>query len=375
MKRLFIILAWFTFTYASAQDILIAVKKDSKWGYINTAETFVIPAKYDDAWPFYNDKAVVIENKTYGIIDTKGNWIVKPKAGTAKGDISAKRLVCSNDQGKWGALDLKGNTVVPFTYDMLSTFHYGMALTGMKAPNADLMHVNVIDTVGKPVITFDNIYLPAVSLLGPPVEKKIRDGYVSVLVEGDYGNVLTRSDKQHEGKDLYYALLDVRNKRLVNLKINSLAHEVTEGRFNMAIDGVSYSWSVPLAAEPVPSEAKFSFLSPAIYPFSGGVAAVEKDGKWAFVDKDGSVISETNLPVTDYVNRQPLYSGGYVIFVKSNDKGIYTDLRGIQRIPMEFDVLESFQLGAAVVMYKAKFGLIQKDGTWAIQPVYNNLRY
>jgi hypothetical protein len=372
MKPLFIILASFIFLRASAQDILIPVKKDSKWGYINTSETYVIPAKFDDAWPFYNDKAVVVENKTFGVIDTKGNWVVKPKPGAANGDLSGKRLVCTNEQGKWGASDLKGKTVVPFTYDMMSAFQYGMALTGIKAPNADLMRVNVVDTVGKSLIIFDNIYLPALSFL---TGKKIREGYVSVLVEGDYSKMLIPSDLKHEGKDLYYALLDIRNKRLVNLKIPSLLDEVREGRFNMAIDGISYSWSVPLPSEPVTSEAKFSFLSPAIYPFSGGVAAVQKDGKWAFVDKDGSLLSETNLPVTDYVNKQPLYSGGLVIFVKKNDKGIYADLRGIQRIEMEFEILDSFQLGAAVVKYNGKFGLIQKDGTWAVQPVYENLRY
>lgn len=357
---------------SSAQDVLIPVKKDSKWGYVTPAETFIIPAKFDDAWPFFNGKAVASENKSFGIIDTKGNWILKPTPGTANGDIAGKRLVCSNAQGKWGALDFNGNAVVPFTNDAMSAFQYGMAITGVKSSNADLLRINVVDTLGKPVITFDNIYLPAKSF---DAGKKIREGYVSVLVDGDYSKVLTASGTKLDAKDLYYALLDVRNKRLVNLKINSLNDEVREGRFNMAIDGISYSWSIPLTSEPVVSEAKFSFLSPAIYPFAGGVAAIQKDGKWAYVDKDGSLVSETNLPVTDYLNETPLYSGGLVIFIKKNGEGIYTDLKGIQRIAMEFEELQPFQLGAAVVKTKGKYALIQKDGTWAVKPVYEDLRY
>ncbi|MEJ0034421.1 MAG: WG repeat-containing protein [Bacteroidota bacterium] len=178
-----------------------------------------------------------------------------------------------------------------------------------------------------------------------------------------------------DGKDLYYGLLDVRSKQLVNLKINSLFDEVREGRLNLAIDGISYSWSIPLPSQPAANESKFNFLSPVIHPFSGGIAAVHKDGKWAFVDKDGSLVSETNLPATDYVNDQLLYSSGYVIFTKKNGDGIYTDLKGAQRIAMEFDELQPFQLGAAVVKSKGKYGLIQKDGTWAIQPTYDNIRY
>jgi hypothetical protein len=247
-----------------------------------------------------------------------------------------------------------------------------MAITGTKTSSADLMRINVIDTLGKSVITFDNIYLPAKSF---GAGKKVREGYVSVLIDGDYSKVLMPSGTMLDGKDLYYAMLDIRNQRLVNLKIASLLEEAREGRFNMAIDGISYSWSLPLASEPVVSDAKFSFLSPAIYPFSSGIAAVQKDGKWAFVDKDGSLLSESNLPVTDYVNEQPLYSGGLMIFIKKNGEGIYTDLKGAQRIEMEFDELHPFQVGAAVVKTKGKYGLIQKDGTWAVQPVYENLRY
>ncbi|HMJ71675.1 MAG TPA: WG repeat-containing protein [Cyclobacteriaceae bacterium] len=372
MKLLFTALAFFATSVAFSQDILIPVKKASKWGYVNTSEAYMIPSKFDNAWPFYNEKAVVIENKSFGLIDTKGNWIIKPKPGTAIGDLAGKRLVCTNETGKWGALDLKGNTVVPFTADAMSAFQYGMAITGTKTSSADLMRISVVDTLGKPVITFDNIYLPLKSF---GAGKKVREGYVSVLVDGDHSKVLMPSGNKLDGRDLYYALLDIRNQRLVNLKITSLLEEVREGRFNMAIDGISYSWSLPLDSEPVVSQAKFSFMSPAIYPFSSGIAAIQKDGKWAFVDKDGSLLSETNLPVTDYVNEQPMYSGGLMIFIKKSGEGIYTDVNGVQRIEMEFDELHPFQLGAAVVKTKGKYGLIQKDGTWAVQPVYENLRY
>jgi hypothetical protein len=357
---------------AEAQEILIAVKKDGKWGYVNPVGETVIASRFDDAFPFYDERAVAIENKQYGVIDTKGKWLVSPRNGVSHGEISSHRLVCSNDAGKWGAIDMKGNTAVPFTSDIMSPYLGAWAISGTKTSTEDLFRVAVVDTVGKVVVNFDNTYLTGKSIMNG---KKVREGYVSVLVEGDFGASLVPAPEKLDGKTLHYALLDVKNRRLVSLKVGSLDEEVREGRYNMVIDGIAYSWSQPLQAEPVPSEAKFSYLTAAIYPFSGGIAAVQKDGKWAYIDKDGSLLSESNLTVTDYTNPKPLYMGGFVIFWKKSGEGIYVDLRGNQKIPLEFEELNPFQSGAAVVKYKGKYGLVQKDGTWALPAEFEGIRF
>src|SRR5687768_12794268 len=80
-----------------AQDILIAVKKDGKWGYVNTSGASVIAGRFDEAYPFYNDKAVAVEKKQYGLIDPKGAWLVPPRKGTTLGEINSNRVVCSNE--------------------------------------------------------------------------------------------------------------------------------------------------------------------------------------------------------------------------------------------------------------------------------------
>lgn len=354
------------------QDILIAVKKEGKWGYVNAAGASAIESRFDEAFPFYNGYAVAVEKKQYGLIDTKGKWVAAPRPGKAIGEINSKRAVCSDDAGKWGAIDMKGKVVVPFDKDIMSPYQTGWALAGTKTSTADLYRVAVVDTVGNVVVNFDNTYLTGASIGGG---KKVREGYVSVLVDGDFGASLLPSNEKIDGRPLYFALLDVKNKRLVSLKIASLDAEVREGRFNMAFDGIAYSWSQPLPAEPVVSEAKFSFLSPVIHPFSSGIAAIQKEGKWAYIDKDGSLLSESNLLAEEYLNDKPLYTGGFVIFWKKGGAGIYVDLRGNQRVPLEFEELHPFQSGAAVVKYKGKYGLIQKDGTWALPAEFEGIRF
>lgn len=355
-----------------AQDILIAVKKDGKWGYVNPSGEQVIATAFDDAFPFYDGLAVAVEKKQFGIIDNKGKWVVAPRAGTTTGEINSWRLVATNEQGKWGAIDMKGNVAIPFDKDIMSSFHTGWALAGMKTTTDDLYSISVIDTTGKALVNFDNIYLTGKSI---KEGKRVREGYVGVLVGGDFSASLIASDVKLDSKPLYYALLDVKNKRVVNLKVTSLDAEVREGRFNMVVDGIAYSWSQPLAAEPIVSESKFSFLSPAIYPFSGGIAAVHKEGRWAYIDKDGSLLSESNLLAEEYKSDKPLYVGGFVIFHKKDGAGIFVDLKGVQRIPLEFEELHPFQSGGAVVKYKGKYGLIQKDGTWALPAEFEGVRF
>src|SRR5687767_60620 len=111
-------------THASfAQDILIAVKKDGKWGYVNTSGA--------------------------SVIDAKGAWLVPPRKGTALGEINSNRVVCSNELGKWGAIDTKGSTKVEFEKDIMSAFQTGWALAGSKTSSAGIYRVAVIDTLGK----------------------------------------------------------------------------------------------------------------------------------------------------------------------------------------------------------------------------------
>ena len=72
--------------YRSAKDFsegLAAVENDKGLvGYIDTQGNLAIPFRYIDGQPFKNGRAVVranIHGGPYGVIDTKGNWILKPE--------------------------------------------------------------------------------------------------------------------------------------------------------------------------------------------------------------------------------------------------------------------------------------------------------
>jgi hypothetical protein len=98
-------------------DGLARVKKDGKYGYINTKGKLVIDAVYDVAGDFSDGRASVGKtgfgasgNHTqYGYIDKKGNTIVKLKYDSA--ESFSDGLAKVGKDGKYGYINKKGKVV------------------------------------------------------------------------------------------------------------------------------------------------------------------------------------------------------------------------------------------------------------------------
>ena len=99
---------------------LATVKKDGKYGYINTKGNFVvndengnrieISGKFDEAYSFTEDLAVVKKDGKYGYINTKGEWVIECKFGYAH-DFK-KGLTEVMKDGQWVVINTKGNFIV-----------------------------------------------------------------------------------------------------------------------------------------------------------------------------------------------------------------------------------------------------------------------
>lgn len=92
-----------------------------KWGYapINDSRNYIIKPKFEEATRFVNGAAVVKYKGKYGIIDTKGKYIVNPIYDEAKPfSIYGTAIVTQNK--KTGIVDLRGNAIIPFVYESIS---------------------------------------------------------------------------------------------------------------------------------------------------------------------------------------------------------------------------------------------------------------
>ena len=126
-RSVFLVVLFLYSTSINAQKKLTAfTDKNKKMGYKDASGTIAIPAKYDDAENFFEERAVVSLNKKWGVIDDSGKEIVSPKYDSLS-SIYWYSYVEVKQNGKWGFLDRQGQEVIPIQYQAVHSFHENIA--------------------------------------------------------------------------------------------------------------------------------------------------------------------------------------------------------------------------------------------------------
>lgn len=96
------------------------VMKDSKYGYINDNDEFVIPCVYDHAFPFSQNCALVCKDGLWGVIDNCGN----EKAPFQYSIIYpfSDDMACFSKDDKYGFINRAGEEIIGALYDEASPF-------------------------------------------------------------------------------------------------------------------------------------------------------------------------------------------------------------------------------------------------------------
>ena len=100
------------------------------YGYINNKGLFVIKPRFQIAYDFKYDVAVVLENNKFGVINTNGEYLVKPVYDSI-GEFKEGRAIF-NLNGNVGVIDDKGNVITEKKYDFIGEFNDGLALIAKK---------------------------------------------------------------------------------------------------------------------------------------------------------------------------------------------------------------------------------------------------
>ncbi|MDR0859311.1 MAG: WG repeat-containing protein [Oscillospiraceae bacterium] len=119
------------------------------------------------------------------------------------------------------------------------------------------------------------------------------------------------------------------------------------------------------------------------YPFSEGLALVQENqgGLWGFIDKSGNTVIpfEYDTPpynygekrVTMFVNEAVVYGFTEGLAAVSKDgKSGYIDKNGNAVIPFIYDKAAPFSEGLAAVLLNEKWGFIDKNGNMVLEPQY-----
>jgi hypothetical protein len=103
------------------QDKFSAVKRNGKWGYIDSMGAEIIAPAYDTVFSFSGYDVAYVGNKDkYGMIDRSGKVLIPVKyqafLGFSEGLMGA---VLNN---KIGYIDIEGKEIIPFIYDDAELF-------------------------------------------------------------------------------------------------------------------------------------------------------------------------------------------------------------------------------------------------------------
>ncbi|MDX2250408.1 MAG: WG repeat-containing protein [Bacteroidia bacterium] len=102
-------------------------KEKGRWGYLDDHENIVIPAKFENVFPFSHNRATVKRRGRWGQIDLQGKRIIPIRYDDPYFYADEKGLILVSRRKKWGAIDTMGCVAIPLQYDRIYPFWSGLA--------------------------------------------------------------------------------------------------------------------------------------------------------------------------------------------------------------------------------------------------------
>lgn len=198
------------------RENLLAVKLDDKWGYIDKKGETVLPALYDYATAFYNNRAIVEINGKMQIIDKTGKNILNRQYDDIYRD-NESFLFIYKDNEKYGLMNASGVIITDALYDDIGSFSSGLAYVQAGSK------YGYIDTKGtiKISVIYDDAYAFMNDLA--VVEKNGLYGYINkkgdVVIDftfsyatnfDEYGNAIVKVSQS-----LTYSLYNKKSKTFI----------------------------------------------------------------------------------------------------------------------------------------------------------------
>ncbi len=217
MQRSIIGFAWllmFLFPLYGYAETKIVPKQDfgGKWGYCKD-DQWVINPKYERAMSFSDGLAVVKLNGKFGCIDIAGETMIPYRYDMIYS--FAEGLAAVKTNGKWGFIDKSGASVIPYRFDDAKSFSEGMA------PVLFNGKWGFIDRNGKSILPYK--YDSANSF---------SEGLANVQISGKWGFIDITGNWYNE-KDEYIPLFSDYAKRFVEKGINKWQ---IKGKYEKTID-------------------------------------------------------------------------------------------------------------------------------------------
>lgn len=322
--------------WAAEPDALFRIREGRKIGFIDRTGKVVIAPKFETAEDFQEGLARVYVGAEAGFIDRTGKFVIKPVYATATNFEGGRSLVSKD--GKYSLIDKQGNTVAEIPYRVLGDFHAGLATVqrprgtdaeGKTVPSA----YGYIDRTGKMVI--EPRFMPASAF--PDDGKGLAVGGLNRewVYFDRTGQIILRVSM--EGRDR----ADGFHEGLLRWK---------EG----------FYWGYKNAAGEWAIAAKYDSAS----DFKDGLARVELEGKWVWINTAGDVVE---APLRERVGKT---SEGLTLY-REGDRLGYLKADGTPAFAFRrYEEARDFACGMARVKVDGRFGFLDQTGNLKIPNVW-----
>ncbi|WP_158217551.1 WG repeat-containing protein [Lottiidibacillus patelloidae] len=292
---------------AYKHDELIPVKKTEKGkvGFIDKTGEFVIEPKFEAAFPFQEELAMVLMNGKVGYIGKKGHFIVEPTYSLKDFPFSEgiemtffnEGLAAVQVEGKgWGYIDKSGAVVIEPQFEFASRFSEGVAFV-----KVDGLY-GFIDKSGSIVIDAEYEHALPFSEGVAAVKKENKYGYINnngeFVIEpqfdiaksftNDIAPVFKKQTANGGETDLGISVGYINREGELVIDFQYEGDEFSDFTFNdglaIARSGLNYGFIN------TSGEVKIPFSYEQVYPFSYGLSKVVVGDRESYINTEGKVV-------------------------------------------------------------------------------------
>lgn len=344
---------------------------------------------------FHDGKAVFRDGRYEGLMDETGRVLIAPLYEKILYDGPYLRArLATGYKNRWIVLDAMGNAITKKPYEDIGAFNgtffpvryrgYWGAIDGTGKEVVACVHDSLSHQVGRLIaVKFKGEYgvidLAENWIVTPqPNKLEILNGQRYFEFSG-----ATTFLKSFGGNTIYFSdnRLEFRSNYLLEhlpsgaFWIVDLAGIVTDRSYQPPLTEKIFQEREGLRA--IQKDGKFGFIDAAgrlrianryeaVRPFSNGLAAIRIRGRWGFIDTDEKLVVQ---PVYDSVGR---FINGRAIVSQGKQFGLI-DAGGRVILPLRYDAIEPNAQQRFVLKQNGHYGLASETGALLINPKYTGL--
>lgn len=301
---------------------------------------------------------------SYGFLNRQGKVSIPfryAKAGCFSGGLA---VVAAGVPRRWGYLDDNGRSAIPLRYTYATSFSEGLSF--------------VVEEGGAPM-AIDKNGIPQFHLYTAQSVENFSEGLAAFSKLGTTGEIWGFVDKsgntailpQYTATSYFteglcavmngngsWGFINKQSELVIDYLYDN-AYPFKEGMSKIMLRG---KWGI--------IDSKGASIIPPIYndvDVDGNIFLVKKARKWGWIDKDGKEL----IPIR-FADAYP-FNGNRLTAARLGEKWGYIDVYGKFVIPARYDFAFSFDGALALVETAGRYGFINENGEYVIQPIYEHV--